>query len=272
MKYNFFEHFFSHKDIIRDLENSGVYVPGKIFSPLHFVVAGIILALLVFSIWYFTKKNNEKLLKRAYLVIWIVLVSFEFIKMLWETFTNPNGAYFETTGILPLYPCSVIMYVLPITIWSKNEKLQAMANGYMCTIGLIGATINFFYPATALPNYSAISFVGLHVFIYHGAMLFCAITLLTTGLHSYGFAKKWTDLLLPAVPILVMSIPANIVNYTVQGADYMFFMGDFTFIGVIFANTPDWVTTILFYIGYIVIPALFYLPLFIKNKKAQKTA
>jgi len=107
-------------------------------------------------------------------------------------------------------------------------------------------------------------------------LLFCAATLLTTKQHSYGFAKKWTDLLLPSVPILIFSIPANIVNYTVKDsvkdgvtyiADYMFFKCDTMFMADIFVKTPDFVTTILFYIGYTLIPALFYLPSFIKRKK-----
>ncbi len=267
MKYNFFEHFFTHKDYISQMEQEGMYIPGKLFTPLHFIVSGIILAGIILAIWYVTKKKSEKLLKGIYLGIWITLTSVEVMKMIWESVSGMSVS-FETTGILPLYPCSVIMYTLPFTIWG-TEKLKNMANGYTCTIGFIGAVINFAYPATALPNYSAISLVGLHAFLYHGAMLFIAITLLTTKQHSYGFAKKWTDLLLPAIPMLIFSIPANIVNYTVPGADYMFFMGDFTFLGVIFKDTPNWVTTILAYLIYIIVPALFYLPGFIKNQKQK---
>ena len=267
MKYNFFEHFFTHKDYIRAMEQEGMYIPGKLFSPLHFLVSAIILGLIVLSVWYVAKRKSEKLLKGIYLAIWITLTSVEVIKMIWESVSGMSIG-FETTGILPLYPCSVIMYVLPFTIWG-TEKLKNIANGYICTIGFIGALINFVYPATALPNYSVLSFVGLHALLYHGAMLFCATSMVATGYHSLKFAKKWTDLLLPAIPILVFSIPANIVNYTIPGCDYMFFMGNFTFLGTIFKNTPDYVTTILAYILYIVVPALFYLPGFIKNQKQK---
>ncbi len=268
MKYNFFEHFFTHKDYINQMESEGMYIPGKLFSPLHFIVSGIILACIILAIWYVTKKKSNRLVKGIYLAIWITLTTVEVIKMIWESVSGMTVS-FETTGILPLYPCSVIMYTLPFTIWG-TERLKNIANGYTCTIGIIGATINFAYPGTALPNYSAISFVGLHAFLYHGAMLFVAITLLTTKQHSYGFAKKWTDLLLPSIPMLVFSIPANIVNYTVQGADYMFFKGDAMFLPAIFGGVPNWATTIIGYIVYIVVPALFYLPLFIKHKKSQK--
>lgn len=270
MKYNFFEHFFTHKDYIKQMEELGVYVPGKLFTPLHFLVSAIVLSLIILSAWYVTKKRSEKLVKGIYLAIWITLTSVEVIKMIWESVSGMSVS-FETTGILPLYPCSVIMYTLPFTIWG-TEKLKNMANGYTCTIGLLGAAINFVYPGTALPNYSVLSFVGLHALLYHGAMLFIVITLLSTKQHSYGFAKKWTDLLLPSIPMLVFSVPANIVNYTVQGADYMFFKCDAMFLPAIFGGVPNWATTILAYVVYIVVPALFYLPLFIKNKKAQKTA
>ena len=63
MKYNFFEHFFTHKDYIRAMEQEGMYIPGKLFSPLHFLVSAIILGLIVLSVWYVAKRKSEKLLK-----------------------------------------------------------------------------------------------------------------------------------------------------------------------------------------------------------------
>ena len=66
------------------MEESGVYVPGKLFTPLHFLVSAIVLGLIILAVWYVTKKKSERLTKGIYLGIWIVLTSVEVIKMIWE--------------------------------------------------------------------------------------------------------------------------------------------------------------------------------------------
>ena len=93
MKYNFFEHFFTHKDYIKQMEELGVYVPGKLFTPLHFLVSAIILGLIILAAWYVTKKRNEKLVKGIYLAIWITLTSVEVIKMIWESVSGMSVSF-----------------------------------------------------------------------------------------------------------------------------------------------------------------------------------
>ena len=256
------QNFFTHKDFL-----DGEKLVGKMFTPVHFIVAAIVLFAVIALSILLKKKYDEKRYKKILTVIWICMVVFEIVKILWETFTGKQVS-FEIKGNIPLYPCSIIMYALPFAIWGKGIVKNA-ACGYVCTLGLLGATINFFYPATILYNYSAISFAGFHTLFYHGAMLFCAITMLLTGYHSYAGAKKWYDLIVPSIPSLIVSIPANIINYTID-ADYMWFRGTSLFLPAIFGDTPKPIVTIIIYVLYIVVPALFYLPMFIKNNINKK--
>ena len=158
------------------------------------------------------------------------------------------------------------MYAMPFAIWGKGYVRHA-ACGYVCTIGLIGASVNFFYPATILPNYSCISFAGFHTFFYHGAMMFTCLAMLISGYHRYTHVKKWWIPFLAAIPILLVSIPANIVNYSPINADYMFFRcnGIEPFASLL-GWMPDWATTLLMYAGYILVCAAFYFPSFISQK------
>ncbi len=250
------KHFFTHKDFL-DRE----MLIGTMFTPLHFVMSAIVLAMVIGFAFWLKKKYSENRFKRILTIIWACLVSFEVIKIMWETFSG-RVVRFEVFGNLPLYPCSIIMYALPFAIWG-NSIMKKCACGYVCTLGLLGATVNFFYPVTVLPNYSAISFAGFHTMFYHGAMLFCALSMLLTGYHSYK-AEKWHELILPSVPSLIVSIPAVIVDYALD-VDYMWFRGTSFFLPAIFGNTPKAVVTIIIYALYIIVPALFYLPSFIKN-------
>lgn len=77
-------------------------------------------------------------------------------------------------------------------------------------------------------------------------------------------------LLLPAVPLLIMSLPANIVNFSPIGSDYMFFKLNSFFFAPIGAATPDWLSVIIVYIAYLIIHTVPYLPFYFKAKKQTK--
>jgi hypothetical protein len=158
------------------------------------------------------------------------------------------------------------MYAMPFAIWGRG-KVRYAACGYVCTLGILGASINFIYPANILQNYSCISFAGFHTFFFHGTMLFCALAMIISGYHSYAKAEKWTDLLLPAVPALCVSIVANAVNFSEIGSDYMFFRLNSFFFAPIGAALPTAVCVIIVYALYIIIHAVPYVPCFIKNRR-----
>ncbi len=249
--------FFTHKDLTDDS-----MLVGTMFTPLHFIFSAFVLTIVIGFAILLWKKGSDKTVKKTFIILWIILLVWEATKILWETFAS-GEVRFELFGMLPLYPCSIIMYALPFAIWG-NEIMKKCAYGYICTLGLLGATANFFYPATILPNYSAISFAGFHTFFYHGTMMFIALVVLLKKYHSYE-AKNWRELIYPSVPALIVSIPAVTIDYILK-VDYMWFRGTSMFLPSIFGNTPKPIVTLIVYILYITVSALFFLPSFIKNK------
>ena len=250
------KNFFTHKDKLAPVDQ----LPGTMFTPLHFIVAGILLALVIICAIFVSKK--KEIIKKVFIVLWATVSVLEFVKIVWES-TTGNQVKLEVTGILPLYPCSIFMYAMPFAIWGKG-KLKDMACGYVCTLGLLGGSVNFFYPMTVLYRYSIISFSAMHSMLYHAVMLFTCLTMLISKYHTYS-ANSLVGLILPSIPSLIISIPANIVNYTFS-ADYMFFRGTSAFLPAIFGDTNKIIVTLIMYALYIIIPALFYLPSYISNK------
>ena len=149
-------------------------------------------------------------------------------------------------------------------------ELRRAGCGYLCTLGLLGGTINFVYPATILGNYSCISFAGFHTFFYHGAIVFSALVVLLSGYHSYGGVTKWWQLLVPSIPFLALSVVANVVNFSPIGSDYMFFKLNSFIFAPIGAALPDIATVALVYFAYLLVHALQYLPSYVKNFKTEK--
>ena len=256
--------FFTHKDFLPGADK----LPGTLFTPLHFAVALLFIALAAIACAV-CKKLDESKLKKVFAVLWAFLVLFEITKIVWESVSGKVVAV-ELGGILPLYPCSIFMYAMPFAIWGKGVARKA-ACGYVCTLGLLGGLINFVYPANVLSNYSCISFAGFHTLTYHSAMVFCAITMLLSGYHSYTDAKKFEDLLVPAIPCLIMSVPANLVNFSPINSDYMFFRLRSFFFAPIGAALPDILCVLIVYCLYFLIHALPYIPFYIKNKRKMKS-
>ena len=253
------KNFFTHKAYLAPAHE----IPGTMFTPLHFIFSAIVLAIVIVGAILVCKKS---LCKQAFIIVWAFFTVTEVIKIIWETVSGPQIS-FEITGNLPIYACSIFIYAMPFAIWGRGVCKKA-ACFYVCTLGMLGASVNFFYPMTVLYSYSCISFAGFQTFGFHGAMLFTCIAMLISGYSRYSDAESWWEPFLASVPGLIMSIPANIVNYTV-GSDYMFFRGDSAFLPAIFGNVPDPIVTVIIYLLYIFVPAAFYFPAYIVKARRK---
>ena len=257
------QNFFTHKDFLPPANE----LAGTLFTPLHLVTAAILLVLIIFLALRLGK-GSERQIRTVFTVIWAFAVVLEVTKILWESFSGAE-VNLEVGGVLPLYPCSIFMYAMPLAIFGKGW-VRYMGCGYVCSLGFLGGAINFVYPANVLSNYSCISFAGFHTLFYHGAIVFCAIVMIRSGYHSYKRATRAWHLLIPAVPALAVSVVANLVNFSKIGSDYMFFKLNSFFFAPIGAATADWFSVVLVYLIYLLIHALPYLPFFIRNKRKER--
>ena len=251
--------FFTHKDFLPPADR----IPGTLFTPLHFAFSAVCIALLLGLCLYCRKLEHDRL-RTVFAALWVAVVVLEVAKILWETYSGKQ-AQVEWHGILPLYPCSVFMYAMPFAIWGRDVVRRA-ACGYICTLGFLGGAINFVYPANILGNYSCLSFAGFHTFFYHGTLVFCALTILLSGYHSFTGVRFARQLLLPSVPFLIVSVAANAVNASI-GADYMFFRLNSFIFAPLGKALPDVPSAVLVYIAYILIHALPYLPSYIRHRQ-----
>lgn len=244
-------HFFTHKDFLPGPES----VPGTLYSPLQIIVEMIFLMMIIFGALWISKR--KKYIRPVFKTIFFTLIIFEVLIDIWDSMAGLHRG-FDFSISLPLYPCSIFMFVLPFIIWGK-ELEKKMACGYVCTLGLIGAGINFLYPATRLADYSCISFPSFHTFFYHGSMLFVALVVLASGMYSLCDFKSWKEPFLASVPGLIFSIPANLMNFSAIGSDYMYFTGQHELAGKILqGNINLYLVMSVMYLFYIFGPVIMH--------------
>ena len=257
-----FGYFFTHKDFLPPAHE----LVGTLFTPLHLIVSAVLAALIVFAAIRL-RHMSERNLRICLLVLWVTVTLLEVAKTLWEAHAGAT-VRFEIWGQLPLYPCSIFMYAMPLAIFG-NARVRRMGCGYVCTLGLLGAAVNFFYPVNVIGRYSCISFAGMQTLLFHGTMLFCALLMLLSGYHSYRGARKPIDLFMPAVPALAVSVVANIVNFTLD-TDYMFFRLRSFFFAPLGAALPVPVSVLLVYLLYLIIHTAPYLPSYFASRRHTK--
>lgn len=255
------KNFFTHKDYLVP----GAQIPGTMFTPLHFLFAAALLTLIVSSAMFVSRR--KKLLKPVLASVWVLMIFWEFAIVYWDS-TAGKTVGLDLKTNLSLYPCSLYLYTMPFVLWGKGKVRQACC-GYICTVGLLGALINLMVPTTRLWDYSCISFAGMHTQCFHGAMFFTYLVLVFSDYHRYDSITSWHDLLLPSLPCLLLSIPANLVNYTI-GADYMFFTGQFPVVARIFGNTRPILITLTLYVFYTFVPALFYVRGLLRHRRMEE--
>jgi len=156
------------------------------------------------------------------------------------------------------------LFLFPVALWGKGLIKHAVGS-YVCTLGTLGALVNFVYPVNVIGTYSCISFAGMLTLFNHGTMLLSAAVLLFTGEHRFTQIDSLKKLLIAPVPTLIFSIPVNIFNF-IFDADYMFFRLNSFFLGDIFRDVPDAWAVVIMYIFYIALQTIPYLPSYISNK------
>ena len=196
---NLFEYFFTNKAYLpADL-------PGRLFSPLHIAVM-IILTVAVPLVAFLLRKMDKKKMKILFIVLWAVMVVAEGAKITWESLTNPNG--FEVTGILPLYICSIFMYVMPFAIWGgRRASLVAQpALFYARWILLEGLSTSFIllmcFPVTRwflLLDFTPFSTTPQWFLLHFWC---CFLSIMTTKTLKTAF---WQSSLFLSFPYLQMS-------------------------------------------------------------------
>ena len=243
------QNYFVHKN------NLPVNMPGRLFTPIQIVLEVILIIFIVKSALTLAKK--QEMILPTFKILFLTLVIFEIVIIVWDTLSS--GMPFDYKTNLSLYPCSIFMFVLPMIIWNDGIYRQ-IGCGYVCTLGIVGALINFLYPFSKLTDYACISFAATHTFFYHGSMLFVFIVIMASKMHSYVQDNSVRMACLSALPTMMMSIPANIINYSSIQADYMYFTNQLFLSQMVFGQLEAIITTMIMYMVYFFLPFLFYIP------------
>ncbi len=217
LNYNFFD----YKDFIPDEDKQNV-----MWSTEHIVF--IILAVLaIILLCYFLRNIKGKSVDKYLKILAIIMPVLEIIKITWETYWDIKlGHGFNITGLLPLYTCSMFIYVLPFAGWGKG-KVKECALAFLTTLSVFAGLTNFFIPPifNTYPFFSYASFMSLN---YHFLMVFTGVFLVSTRYYVPNFKS----ILKGFIPLLIFSVIVIPFDYIMfynghYWIDYMLYIHGF---------------------------------------------
>lgn len=193
-------------------------------SNKQFIVSGFLLTIII-CLCFYLKSKSKKQLFFGYKILWILLVVSEIAKIIYSTYFDIiNEEQFNWGGVLPLYTCSMILFFLPGMIWSKSQ-FQNYCISFFSTIGLAAGLSNFIYLSSA-SFYPIFSYACFHSYFTHSSLVFVGLSLIITK----NFIPRWNAIYEAFIPIIIFSIPANVINYIIyyvidqRWVDYMLLM------------------------------------------------
>lgn len=144
--------------------------PG-LFSLFHIISLLIVLAATILLSVFF-KDCKEKTYKRILFIVWICCLVLEIIKQFVKSFVYgpPHQITYDYYDI-PLHLCSTILYVLPILIFTKREKLPILHDaitGYICFFVSFGGLVVLLYTDIVM---SKLIFTNVQTMIHHGSQV-----------------------------------------------------------------------------------------------------
>ena len=217
LNYNFFD----YKDFIPSEDKQNV-----MWSNAHIIFI-VLSVLAIILLCYFFRNIRGKSVDKYLKIIAIVIPILEVIKITWETYWDLKlGHGFNITGLLPLYTCSMFIYVLPFAGWGKG-RVKECALAFLTTLSVFAGLTNFFIPPifNTYPFFSYASFTSLN---YHFLMVFTGIFIVATRYYVPNFKSIFKGF----IPLLLFSIIVIPFDYIMfynghYWIDYMLYIHGF---------------------------------------------
>lgn len=168
----------------------------------------------------FLKKKDKIIIKRVLIIIWAIGLALEISNYTLQYVmcaTDPINYPFQLDKNLPLHSCLMFYYLFPVAIFAKNRIIKTAANNFLVIVNMIMGFITLFVGCPTA-GYSALSFDGVQILIYHGIIVIVPLIMVVT--NYYDIQKddwKYGLALFGILSTIIWIFDA------IAGCDYFFF-------------------------------------------------
>ncbi len=162
-----------------------------LYNTRHILVILATIAVVVLLALLFRNKS-EKTKNRLFLVFGFIFLFFELASRVVNlVFLSDYTVLRVLKELLPLWFCSITVWLLMTAIFTKNKTLL----NAVAIMGVLVTTVYLFYPAVGL-NQKIIHFDAFYSIFSHCLGFICSYTLLTTKHVEFKLSNLWKTLLI----------------------------------------------------------------------------
>ncbi len=193
--------------------------PPPAYGLFHIVliVVGLILCI---SLAWFCRKFDDKKNKILLLSFAGVLIASEVFKQVFLFYVIEGGGI--SWGEFPFQMCSMPMYLCPLVVFTKNERLRRAAYGFMMCFNLLGGFAGVFEPSGVFLTQVPLT---VHAIVWHYSLVFLGFYIIFS--HRAGSTKQdYFDMVKFFTALCFIAFIINTLIGITVGADAnMFFVG-----------------------------------------------
>ncbi len=227
------------------IASSAEMTPPAAYGTFHIILIIVGMTLCISLAWLcrrFDEKKNRILL----LTLAGLLIFSEIYKQLFLFYITNNHAI--CWGEFPFQMCSMPMYLCPIAIFCKNERVKRAAYGFMMTFNLLGGLSGVFEPSGV---FHGRVFLTVHAVAWHYMLVFLAFYLIFS--RRAGSTKQdYFDIVKLFVLLCFIAFVINtLIGITVGDTVNMFFVGPNPAPIIVFSNIAQkygWAASTVIYI------------------------
>ena len=241
--------------------------PPKAYGLFHIclIIGGMSFCILLA---WLLRNIDEKKNKIVLLSVASVLILSEIVKQLFLYYVTNNGAV--AWGEFPFQMCSMPMYLCPIAVFCKNEKIKRAAYGFMMTFNMLGGLAGVFEPSGVFHSQV---FLTVHSITWHYLLVFLGVYIILSGRSGSKMDDYYDVVKLFVMLCFIAFIINTLIGITVGAEANMFFVGPNNSPIIVFSAIAakfGWVASTLIYVPVTSIAAggLFGLASLKKRKKA----
>ncbi len=207
------------------------------------IVTGLTLCI---SLAWFCRNFDDK--KNKTLLLWFagVLIASEIFKQLFLFYVIEGGAV--SWGEFPFQMCSMPMYLCPIAVFCKNERVRRAVYGFMMCFNLLGGFAGVFEPSGVFLDQVPLT---VHAIAWHYSLVFLAFYIIFS--HRAGSTKQdYFDIIKLFLLLCFVAFVINtLIGITVGAEANMFFVGPEPAPIIVFDRIAErfgWVASTVIYI------------------------
>lgn len=240
----------------------------SMFSWTHILYLVLIFGAIALITVLFRKKDLSVRIKILDIIAILIMVSY-----ISDFFFQPfwHGGTLEANGeiVLDKFPFHICIVLCPLILFSRFSKIGDKIKTPFALLAIAAPLMWLIYPGTALDtDQSAFSYEVMQLFVYHGLVFIYGMLYLLLYEQKLDIKKCYKE----AIAVVGIALWATLGNliYSNENHDYNWFFLKEPVFGFIPKAINPFVVVIIVYLSCLLFYGIYYLVIYLYNKKTTK--